>query len=90
MTLESLSAQMQRGFRSMDKRFDALENRLDRHVTATREDIAALDEKTEKRFDSVDSQLVAMDGDISDLKRDKDRHDTRLSGVEGILIRPKS
>ena len=77
-------------FSGVDKRFDALENRLDRHISATREDIAALDEKTEKRFDSVDSQLVAIDGDISDLKRDKDRHDIRLSGVEGILIRPKS
>ena len=86
MTLESLSAQMQKGFKSMDKRFDNLEARFERYATATAEDIAALSE----RFDVQVENQKKLDDDVnngfSEQKTKLNDFDTRLSGVEAVVF----
>lgn len=86
ITLEGLARLVERGFTAMGKRFDTMENRLDRYATATHGEITDLREVMNVRFDKVDTRLESIDGDISEIKGTLDRHDTRVAGVEGIII----
>lgn len=86
VTLESLSAQMQKGFKSVNKRFDNLETRLERYATATAEDIATLSD----RFDAQVENQKKLDDDVnngfSEQKTKLNDFDTRLSGVEAVVF----
>lgn len=88
ITLDGLAKQVQRGFTLMGKRFDGLEHRLNRYATATAEDISELGGK----IDAVDRKVTKLDEDVnngfSEINLKLDRHDTRISGVEGVVIHP--
>lgn len=92
MTLENLAKQMQQGFAGVNKRMDegfaAVHERVDRYATATHEEITGLHTK----FDEFGVELKKLDSDVSsgfaDINQKLDRHDTRISGVEGVIISP--
>lgn len=70
----------------MDKRFDLLENRIDRYATATAEDSVDLSDK----FDELSENQRKLDGDVnngfSEQKTKLNDFDTRLSGVEAVVF----
>lgn len=90
ITLESLARQMQKGFTQMGRRFDVLENRLERYATAAAEDAADVSDKIDILSQKVDGLDTEVGNGFSEVKMKMDEHDTRISGVQGLVISPNS
>lgn len=73
-------------FRAMDKRFDQVEERIDRFATATAEDFVELDDKVNVLIQTQEKLDTDMHNEFTILKRKLDGFDTRISGLEGIIL----
>jgi hypothetical protein len=73
-------------FELVDKRFNSLGKRLDGYIAATAEDIAAVDGKIDMLGEVVRKIDTTIEGGFSEIHRKLDSSDTRISGVEGVML----